>query len=67
YYDQVAKFNFPVLLLHGKHDAMPIAADELAKEKIPNATLEVFKKSGHFIFVEENKKFTSAIQKFMGR
>ena len=64
YYEEAKKFSFPVLILHGQSDAIPIAADQKALATISKASLEVFKKSGHFIFIEENKKFSSVVRKF---
>lgn len=65
YYNDVSQLQFPVLIMHGEHDAIPLAADEKTLSSLPNATLEVFKKSGHFIFIEENKKFSSMVNKFL--
>ncbi|MEQ9415211.1 MAG: alpha/beta fold hydrolase, partial [Cyclobacteriaceae bacterium] len=48
YYEEVKKFSFPVLILHGSADAVPNRASQHANESLPNATLEEFKKSGHF-------------------
>lgn len=65
YYEDAKKFSFPVMILHGQSDAIPMAADQKAIDTIPKATLEIFKKSGHFIFIEENKKFSSVVRKFI--
>ncbi len=65
YYNELSQLQFPVLIMHGEHDATPLTADEKLLTSLPNATLEVFKKSGHFIFIEENKKFSSMVNKFL--
>ncbi|MEP2671050.1 MAG: alpha/beta fold hydrolase [Cyclobacteriaceae bacterium] len=67
YYAEVKKFSFPVLILHGSADAIPLRASQQAMENLPNATLAAFKKSGHFIFIEEPRKFTQVVSKFIGR
>lgn len=67
YYEGVKKFSFPVLILHGSADAVPLRASQQAMESIPNATLEAFKKSGHFIFIEESRKFNTVVSKFISR
>jgi proline iminopeptidase len=67
YYEEVKKFSFPVLILHGSADAVPLRASQQAIESIPNATLEAFKKSGHFIFIEEPRKFNTVVSKFISR
>lgn len=65
YYEDLKRFNFPVMIMHAKEDAIPLEADEHAIRNLPRGQLEVFKKSGHFIFIEENKKFIATFEKFM--
>lgn len=67
YYEEIKKFSFPVLILQGSADAVPLRASQQAMENLPNATLKEFKKSGHFIFIEEPKKFTHVVSKFIDR
>ncbi|MCB0494220.1 MAG: alpha/beta fold hydrolase [Cyclobacteriaceae bacterium] len=67
YYAEVKKFSFPVLILHGSADAIPLSASQQAMENLPNGTLEEFKKSGHFIFIEEPRKFTHVVSQFIDR
>ena len=67
YYNDIKKFSFPVMILHGEADAVPLRASEQIIEDLPEATLKVFKKSGHFIFIEEPKKFTHVVSKFIDR
>lgn len=65
YYENLKSFSFPILVLHADKDVIPMEADQKVIDNSSNATLKVFKKSGHFIFIEENKKFTSVVKKFM--
>jgi len=65
YYEAVKQFPFPILILHGEADVVPMAANQRIVDNAPNATIEVFKKSGHFIFIEENRKFNAMVKKFV--
>lgn len=56
-YDSLAKFNFPVLIVHGQSDILPTSSIERMRKKLPLGSLMIFEKSGHFPFIEENKKF----------
>lgn len=67
YYDEIKEFKFPVLILHGKSDLVPLEAIERMDTSIPNSELIVFNKSGHFIFIEEQKKFTSTVTKWLDK
>jgi proline iminopeptidase len=57
YYNSVQRFRFPTLILHGREDVLPLQASERLLESIPNSRLTIFRNSGHFIFIEEPKKF----------
>ena len=65
YYEDLKQFSFPMLILHGHKDVIPMEADQRIVTNAPNATLVKFKKSGHFIFIEQNKKFSSVVRKFV--
>ncbi|MGE0773006.1 MAG: alpha/beta fold hydrolase [Cyclobacteriaceae bacterium] len=65
YYPTLKGLSFPVLLLHGKHDAIPETAVQRMKDELGHGELEVFNKSGHFIFIEEPKKFTRTVTAFL--
>lgn len=64
YYEAASHFNFPVLILHGLSDVIPLKASEKIQSSIPKSKLVVFKESGHFIFIEENEKFRNSILSF---
>ncbi|MFH2005372.1 MAG: alpha/beta hydrolase [bacterium] len=57
----------PVLMIQGGHDGIvpPAAARALARS-LPRARLVLFEKSGHFPFLEENKRFVSEVRRFLG-
>jgi proline iminopeptidase len=56
-YDSLSKFNFPVLIVHGQADILPIASIERMRKNLPLGSLMIFEKSGHFPFIEERKRF----------
>lgn len=64
YYESVPRFKFPVLIQHGREDILPLQASEKLLESIPNSRLTIYRNSGHFIFIEENKKFTQEVIAF---
>ena len=61
FYPAIAKFKFPVLVLHGRADGIPLKASQKIQENLPSSRLVIFEKSGHFIFIEEKKKFEEEI------
>ncbi len=65
YYDQLKSLSFPVLILHGEADAIPLAASSKLQHSLPQSTLEVFSKSGHFTFIDEPKKFVKEVSGFL--
>lgn len=56
-YDSIMNFNFPVLIVHGQADILPASSIERMRKNLPLGSLIIFEKSGHFPFIEENKKF----------
>jgi proline-specific peptidase len=64
YYGSVQRFKFPVLIQHGREDVLPLQASEKLLESIPNSRLTIYRNSGHFIFIEETKKFTQEVISF---
>jgi proline iminopeptidase len=67
FYESVKSFSFPVLVIQGEVDAIPLAASTRTSHSIPKASLVIFKKSGHFVFIEEPGKFTSIVTRFIKR
>ena len=58
----------PVFLAHGRHDyGVPHVLWEGIPERLPNATLQIFERSGHQPFVEEPDRFTEAVTEWMTR
>jgi proline iminopeptidase len=64
-YDELKGFQFPVLIVHGKSDLLPMVSVERLKKEIPQAKLEIFNHSGHFPFIEETEKYDQVIAGFL--
>ncbi|WP_276134977.1 alpha/beta fold hydrolase [Polluticoccus soli] len=65
YYPFLRRVAVPVLILHGRADNIPLAADERLESSLANGTLVIFDSSGHFPFIEENGKFTQSVSAFL--
>ena len=63
-YDSLGTLTFPVLVIHGQADAVPLSSIKRLKENLPNAQLEVFQRSGHFPFVEEPVLYNEKVKAF---
>lgn len=64
-YDSLHSFHFPVLIVHGASDIIPLAAIKRLKEEIPQARIEIMNHSGHFPFVEEPEYFRKTVTQFL--
>lgn len=63
---ELAKVNVPALVIVGRHDFITNVA--MAKEMVrhlPDARLEIFEDSGHFVHIEEPEKFYRVIKDFV--
>ncbi len=65
---ELPKFTFPTLVINGRFDVRcaPVTAWRIYKA-IPGAQWDVFSKSGHFPFFEEEEKFFKDLTEFMAR
>lgn len=64
-YEKLKEFHFPVLIVHGMSDLLPMTAVERLKKEIPQAKVEIFQHSGHFPFVEETEKYNVVVESFL--
>ena len=55
------------LILHGRHDPVPLSASETLAKILPNAKLVVFEDSGHALYAEETEKFVAELDAFLPR
>ena len=62
---EVRAVSTPVLILHGDHDAIPIAASLAWAETLPNARLIVIREADHLPWVEQPGQFFPAVDRFL--
>jgi len=55
------------LVLHGRHDPIPLAASEELVAALPRARLVVFEDSGHALYAEETARFVEVLDPFLPR
>ena len=55
----------PTLILHGRHDPVPVHASELLATLLPHAHLMVFEDSGHALYAEETERFVTELDAFL--
>ncbi len=61
----VEALHVPVIVLHGRHDPIPLGwAEELAAA-LPDARLVVLENSGHVPYVEEGERTFEVIRRFL--
>ena len=64
---RVGAIRQPTLILHGRHDPVPVHASELLATLLPDAHLVVFEDSGHALYAEETEKFVAELDGFLPR
>ncbi|HSS49314.1 MAG TPA: alpha/beta hydrolase [Thermoanaerobaculia bacterium] len=58
----------PIFLAHGRYDyVVPYGLWDGIPTQLPNATLEIFERSGHQPFFEEPDRFATAMTDWMAR
>ena len=62
---RVEQLDCPVLILHGRHDPIPLEASEALARALPDARLVVLEHSGHVPYVEEPDALFGAIERFL--
>jgi proline iminopeptidase len=64
---RLGEIEVPTLLITGRHDWItpPNHGGERLRDGIRGATLEIFEKSGHFPFIEENERFLARVRAFL--
>ena len=65
YYDSISRFKFPLLVMHGDGDAVPMEATTKILSTNPNAKIVHFSNSGHFVFIEDPTEFQAAVVSFV--
>jgi proline iminopeptidase len=64
--DKLPGITVPSLVLAGEHDMMPVEKAWEMDAALPDSTLLLFEKSGHFAPVEEPGAFRNAVWQFLG-
>lgn len=62
---RLGQIKVPTLILHGRHDPVPLAASEAIAARIPGSRLVVFEDSGHALYTEETEKFVAEMDAFL--
>lgn len=62
---QLRKIKFPVLIIHGDDDPIPLKYAEELHSIIKGSELVVMKNCGHFPFIENTGQFTRACETFL--
>ncbi len=62
---RLGEIRVPTLILHGRHDPVPLAASEELERRIPGARLIVFEDSGHALYSEETDRFVAELDAFL--
>ena len=62
---RVEQVEIPVLILHGRHDPIPLEASEALARALPDARLVVLEHSGHVPYVEEPEVLFTEIERFL--
>jgi proline iminopeptidase len=65
--NQLPLISAPTLVLHGAHDAIPLASSQLIASALPHAELVVLDESAHVPYVEGQAAFFAAIREFLQR
>jgi pimeloyl-ACP methyl ester carboxylesterase len=63
--ERVRGVSAETLILHGRHDPVPLAASETLARLLPHGRLVVFEDSGHALYAEETEKFVREVEGFL--
>lgn len=65
--DKLSLIDAPTLVIHGAHDAIPLASSSLIATTLPHGELVVLDESAHVPYVEGREAFFSAVRDFLQR
>lgn len=63
--ERLKSLRAETLILHGRHDPVPVGASETLAALMPNARLIVFEDSGHALYAEETERFVREMDAFL--
>ncbi len=64
---KLALVEAPTLVLHGAHDAIPLASSEIIATMLPHGELVILDESAHVPYVEGKDAFFAAVRDFLQR
>lgn len=64
-FDDLRSITVPTLIAIGRYDLTPVATAEEMGRRIPHARVVVFEDSGHFMYLEEPRKFLAEVRSFL--
>jgi proline iminopeptidase len=64
---QLPLVQAPTLVMHGAHDAIPLASSQLIASALPRGELVVLDESAHVPYVEGQAAFFAAVREFLQR
>jgi len=63
-----ASLHVPILIAHGRYDYVsPYTMWAGIADRLPNATLHLFERSGHQTFFEEPERFDEVVRAWMAK
>lgn len=63
--EKVKGIRARTLILHGRHDPVPLESSETLARLLPDAKLVVFEDSGHALYAEETDRFVAELDAFL--
>jgi pimeloyl-ACP methyl ester carboxylesterase len=64
--DRLSKIDADVFVVWGRHNPNPVPEAEAAVAAMPNASLVVLEKSGHWPHIEEMDAYNAAVLRYLG-
>jgi pimeloyl-ACP methyl ester carboxylesterase len=65
YRETITAIDIPTLICWGRHDKLlPVSGASDLRDRISDADVVIFEKSGHCPFIEESEKFNAAVKAF---
>jgi proline iminopeptidase len=61
----LSSLRMPILVMHGEHDAIPVAASRALVAALPNAELVTIPDADHLPWVERPEEFFTAVTRFL--
>ncbi len=66
-YDKMKMITCPTLIIHGENDPIPNTAIKRMAETIQKSELHIVGNCGHFVHIENPKKYFQLIKEFISK